>query len=200
MLEGFIEWAEAVVPTYGYFGAFFVSFVGSVIPFLPAPYLAVVLVLVQFSDPALLATASALGATLGKLSSYAIGRAAKKGLSRGRYGRKLTVLGQVISKYMFAAIFLAALTPLPDDVIFIPAGMVGYSLPKTFMAVFLGKEILTLVIAYGIKGASYFLGLGVEEALWFSIGSAAVFVILIALFFALNVEDWLEKHFLGAAE
>lgn len=199
MLEGFIEWAEVVVPRYGYLGAFLVSLAGSIVPFLPAPYLAVILVLAPFSDPVLLATVSALGATLGKLSSYAIGRAAKK-LSRGRYRRKLTVLSKMISRYMFAAIFVAALTPLPDDIIFIPAGMIGYSLPKTFFAVFLGKEILTLAVACGIKEVTDILGLSIEEALWFSVGSAVVFTILMALFFILNVEDWLEKRFLGVAE
>jgi len=68
--------------------------------------------------------------------------------------RKMTILGRAIGKYGALAVFLFALTPLPDDIIYIPIGLAGFDLIKFMFANALGKIILSWIVAYG--GRLYF--------------------------------------------
>ena len=59
---------------YGYAGVFLISLLGSLVPFLPVPYLVVVILLSSKLDPLTLGVLAGIGGSLGKITSYILGR------------------------------------------------------------------------------------------------------------------------------
>ena len=140
-------WMEDLVQSYGYAGAFVISIFGNFTIFFPVPYALTIYAFGATLDPLLLGLVCGLGATIGEFSAYLIGRGGRK-LIEERYGRRLEGAKMLIQRYGMLAIFFFALTPLPDDLILIPLGMLKYSLRKALVAAFLGKVAMCLVIAY----------------------------------------------------
>jgi len=138
---------------YGYTGVFAASLLGSLIPFLPVPYLIVVILLSGSLDPVSLGLASGIGGALGKATSYFLGRSGY--FVSGKSSQKnLEFLGGFLGKYGDLGVFLFAVTPLPDDLYLVPLGMVKFPFWR-FMAVnTVGKIILSTFVAY--FGRSYF--------------------------------------------
>lgn len=192
-----VKYLNEMVVAWGYEGVFIVSFIGNFIPFLTVPYLVFVLSLSNVLDPTILSLISGLGATLGKLNSYFIGRGAGKYIEKSRYRRKFEVLKKLLRGYTFIAILVAAASPLPDDYVFIPVGLMKYSFWKTFLATLIGKIFLTLSVAWGGKATLHFLGLE-ESSMILSIILAVIFIVIMFIYMKFNVEDWIEKRFLGS--
>jgi membrane protein DedA with SNARE-associated domain len=105
-------------------------------------------------------------------------------------------LQKLLSKYGAIGAFLAALTPIPDDLIYIPLGLAKYSAKKFAIATFLGKFIFGEIIVWG----TVFLGRPImEEVLSVSDASNQLSTIVVAvltvallilvLFFTFKV-DW----------
>lgn len=153
MNEGFYQGIFEALQAYGYVGAFLISVLGSLIPFLPVPYLIPIVLMSKTLDPLLLGILAGIGGAIGKLTSYGLGRFGRRLLKEERR-RKMTILGRAIGKYGALAVFLFALTPLPDDIIYIPIGLAGFDLIKFMFANALGKIILSWIVAYG--GRLYF--------------------------------------------
>jgi len=138
---------------HGYLGALLIAVLGSLVPFLPVPYLIPIVLMSRTLDPLLLGIAAGIGGALGKLTSYFLGRFGRRLLSEERR-KKTAVLGKAIEKYGMLAVFLFALTPLPDDVVYIPVGLTGLSIAKFMIANMLGKIVLSWIVAYA--GRFYF--------------------------------------------
>jgi len=153
MNESFYQGIFEALQAYGYVGAFLISVLGSLIPFLPVPYLIPIVLMSKTLDPLLLGILAGIGGAIGKLTSYGLGRFGRRLLKEERR-RKMTILGKAIGKYGALAVFLFALTPLPDDIIYIPIGLAGFDLIKFMFANALGKIILSWIVAYG--GRLYF--------------------------------------------
>ncbi len=152
-----------LVVQYGYLGIFIVSLVSNGSIILPVPYLFVIYGLgtTNLFNPILVAVSAGVGATFGELTLYflsALGRYKLPEAYRAR-AEKLKVL---IDRYGPFIIFIFALTPLPDDLIYPILGVVRYSLVKTFISCFLGKALLALFIylagIYSAGFVSVFLG------------------------------------------
>ncbi|MCD6591594.1 MAG: VTT domain-containing protein [Thaumarchaeota archaeon] len=152
-----------MLQAYGYLGAFIISVLGSVIPFLPVPYLIPIVLMARILDPFILGIVSGAGGALGKITSYLLGRFGRRFLSEERR-KKTAILGEAIKRYGMIAVFLFALTPLPDDVIYIPVGLTGLSILRFMIANMLGKIVLSWIVAYAgrlyFDLASLFLGEG----------------------------------------
>lgn len=134
-------------------GIFLVSLVANSIPFIAIPYLLVVLtysmIFQNMVDKLVVAVASALGASIGKLVIYFLGSTFRLKLSSESI-KNLELFNKIASKGLFIAIFLFASLPLPDDVLYIPLGISKYNLIKYFIAVFLGKLVMTSsIVIYG---------------------------------------------------
>jgi uncharacterized membrane protein YdjX (TVP38/TMEM64 family) len=142
-----------ILRAHGYLGALLIAFAGSLVPFLPVPYLIPIVLMAKTLDPLLLGVAAGVGGSVGKLTSYFLGRFGRRLLSEERR-RKTTALGKVIGKYEALAVFLFALTPLPDDIVYIPVGLTGLSIIKFMIANMLGKIVLSCIVAYA--GRFYF--------------------------------------------
>ncbi|MEM3884498.1 MAG: VTT domain-containing protein [Nitrososphaerota archaeon] len=146
ILESFYELIELLI-SYGYFGSFIISFIGSLIPFLPLPYLFPIVLLSMKLDPFLVGVLSGLGGSLGKVTSYIIGRFWRRFASQSSK-KNLDFFRSIIGKYGALAVFLFALTPLPDDIIYIPMGIIHYGFLKFMLANCAGKVILAVFVAY----------------------------------------------------
>jgi len=198
MLKHFVEWMQNFSVQYGYFGVFLMSLLGSMSIFFPIPYTVVIFTLgtVEEFNPLLIALASGVGSAVGEFSGYLLGLGGRKIISE-KSKRKMDFLLKVFGKFGPLAIFLFALTPLPDDLLFIPLGVMRYNLLKAFIPALIGKLCMSLIIVYS---ARFTIGIireifGVESD-WISalIGMAIALVLLIIIFIIMFKVDW-EKIF-----
>lgn len=134
-----------------YLQVFIVSFLSSIILFIPIPY-APVLVVATFSsnlDINLIAVVSAIGVTAGRTLIFILSYQGNRILSN-RIKENMLPLKRLLKKYGWIGSFLAAITPFPpDDVVIILLGMVKLSPWKFIITNFAGKLISNLIVVWG---------------------------------------------------
>lgn len=135
----------------------------------------------------LIITLSALGASLGKVIVYTIGYGLRSLIPKQRL-LKTTQSFRLFKKSIFIATLLFALLPLPDDILYIPLGIMRYDVKRFFLALFIGKFFLTLItIQLGTQ--TYWL---LEETAglppWLSI--LAMIVLTLYVTYLLSQIDW----------
>lgn len=184
---------------FGYFGVFLVSFLGTASIIVPIPYTLLILWLgILGFDPILLTIAGGTGSAVGELSGYLLGYYGRKVLSSERQ-KKLGYLVRLIGRYGPFAIFVFALTPLPDDLLFIPFGMMRYNFLRVFIPAILGKLLMCFILAY--FGRTYtwllFLLFGGEGGIVTTavmVITAIVLMIVIVLLYRIDWEKVFEKY------
>jgi membrane protein YqaA with SNARE-associated domain len=187
LLDGMSKFAEQ----FGYLGVFIISFIGSVSVVFPIPYTIVIYLLGSVLDPFFVALSGGLGSALGEFSGYALGYYGRNVISEERQ-RKMDYMVKVFAKYGPAAVFLFALTPLPDDLLFIPLGVMRYPFWKAFIPALLGKTLMTFIVAYsGQQSIQIIQTLFGESGL---LGIIVTTVLLILIIVAMIKIDW-EKLF-----
>jgi len=194
---GFLTYVAAQIPEWAqwflslsYFGVFLISLVGALSIFIPIPYTVVIFWLGASSqwNPFLLMIAGGFGAATGELLGYVLGYYGRKIVSQERL-RKMGYLIKAFGRYLPIVIFVFAFTPLPDDLLFIPLGILKYKLYKAFIPSLLGKLIMIFTIAHlGKIGANFILIIFGEESSW--IGSVILFVLLIIVIVIMFKVDW----------
>ncbi|MCJ7631611.1 VTT domain-containing protein [Candidatus Bathyarchaeota archaeon] len=104
---------------------------------------------------------AATGATVGTAAYYLIGKGMERILPEKIRG-EVEKGKKYLERYGALAIFFFAITPLPDQIMWIPVGIVKYDPKKAIVACWLGKLVLMATIVY----ASHF---GLREILkWFT--------------------------------
>jgi len=146
--EDFESWLMDFALRYGYLGIFFASLMGALSIIVPIPYTALIFMLGKWLDPILLAISAGSGSALGEVFGYIVGYYGRALISEERR-RKIEYLLKIFRKYGSITIFFFALTPLPDDLLFIPLGIMHYPLIKFFIPCFIGKTLMSLILAYG---------------------------------------------------
>lgn len=139
----------------GYIGILLISFVSSLIPFIPIPYFPV-LITASFNtnfNPHIIAIISALGIVGAKTIIFFISYYGRKILS-DKTKKRMRPLQNLVSRYGWFGAFMAALTPIPDDIVYIPLGLAKYNPWKFATATFAGKFLMNEAIVWG----SIFLG------------------------------------------
>jgi len=181
---------------YGYFGIFLMSLIGALSIFFPIPYTVVIFTLGQRFEPLWIAVAAGLGSAIGEFSGYLLGFGGRKVISE-RYKKKMDLLVKVFNKFGPVVIFLFALTPLPDDLLFIPLGVMRYSIVRVFVPALIGKFCMNLIVAYSGRFSIQIIRdiFGVESE-WISalIGMILAIALLIIVFVIMFKVDW-EKYF-----
>jgi membrane protein YqaA with SNARE-associated domain len=181
---------------YGYFGIFLISLIGAMSIFFPIPYTVIIFMLGSHFEPLWIAVAAGIGSAIGEFSGYLLGVGGRKIISE-KYRKKMDFLVKVFNKFGSVAIFLFALTPLPDDLLFIPLGVMRYSILKAFIPALIGKFCMNLIVAYGGRLSNHFIEeiFGVESE-WISalFSMILAIVLLIIIFVVMFKVDW-EKHF-----
>jgi membrane protein YqaA with SNARE-associated domain len=102
------------------------------------------------SDPAILVAIGfsvALGAALAKSVHYLITFFISGRLNE-RQRRRLDSEAMKVKKWGFLLLFAAAATPIPDEPVVIPLGLMKYNPAKFFIVFFLGKLSITVVGAF----------------------------------------------------
>jgi len=183
------DWANWFINSFGPFGVFLLSLVGAMSIFVPIPYTIVIFLLGKYGmDPFLLMITGGLGSAIGELSGYVLGYYGRKIISQERL-RKMSYLIKAFGRYLPIVIFLFAFTPLPDDLLFIPLGILRYKLYKAFIPSLLGKLVMCYTLAYlGKIGADVILLIFGEEGSW--IGSVILFILLIIVLIIMFKVDW----------
>jgi membrane protein YqaA with SNARE-associated domain len=174
---------------FGFFGVFFISLVGTMAIIVPIPYTLAIFLLGKAGwDPLFLMIAGGSGSAIGELVGYLLGYYGRRLISQERQ-RKMDYLLRLFGNYTPVAIFLFALTPLPDDLLFIPLGLLKYSIFKAFIPTLLGKFLMIYLVAYfGRIGDKIMESLfGTEGSL---VGSIVTTVLLIVIVVALYRVDW----------
>lgn len=193
-LEEFFKGLSQLLLQYSYFGVFLLSFIGTASIIIPVPYTLIIFTLSLTGqwNSTLLVIAGGLGSALGELTGYALGYFGRRVVSEERQ-RKMTYLVRVFDRYGPLAIFVFALTPLPDDLLFIPLGIMRYKFYKAFIPSLIGKllMIFILVNSGNIAGGIFTRVFGENGNLW---GMVITTILLVIVIFALYRVDW-EKVF-----
>ena len=147
-------------PEVGYIGLALVSFIGSLIPFVPVPsfiLLATMSVGVQF-DIHILVLISAFTATIAKQIIFYASYGGRRMISE-KTKKRMKPFQKLVKRYGGVAAFVAAATPIPDDMVYIPLGLAKYNPKRFFIATLSGK----IVLCYIIVLISHYTGLSILE-------------------------------------
>jgi membrane protein YqaA with SNARE-associated domain len=190
-LEDFLSFFNS----FGYFGILLISFVGSIIIFIPIPYFPV-LVAAAFDkhlDPHIISISSAIGSVAGKMIIFYASYYGRKILNTSTK-KRMFPLHRLLSKYGWLGAFIAAATPVPDDVVYITLGLAKYSPFRFATAVFAGKMVLKEITVWGAlligrPFVEYFIS-NYSNPVYFValIGSTAV-ILAVILYLSLKL-DW----------
>jgi membrane protein YqaA with SNARE-associated domain len=133
--------------------AFIFSTFGNTSVLIVFPYAFIVYLIGQhYSNFWVLGLVSGIGAGIGEITSYLVGRGigASKRISESAMGEKFQKIRRRFEKKPGAipwTVFLFALTPLPDDMMLVPFGIMKYPYYKTVFPCMAGKTILTTMMA-----------------------------------------------------
>ena len=147
-------------PEVGYLGLTLVSFFGSLIPFVPIPSFVLVATMAvgeQFDIHALVLIA-ALTSTAAKQIIFYVSYGGRKIISE-KTKKRMKPFQKLVKRYGASAAFVAAATPIPDDIIYIPLGLAKYNPKRFFVATLSGKIVLFYVIVL----ISHYTGLSLLE-------------------------------------
>lgn len=166
-------------PEVGYLGLGLVNFFGSLIPFVPLPgflLLATMSVGDQF-DLHVLALLSAITATVAKQIIFYVSYGGRRIINE-KTRKRMRPFERLVKRYGAAAAFVAAATPIPDDLVYVPLGLAKYNAKRFFIATLTGK----LVLSYCIVLISHHLGISLVEPFLENVRDPTAVYIGIAVF------------------
>jgi len=172
-------------PEVGYLGLTIVSFFGSLIPFVPIPSFVLVATMAvgeQF-DIHVLVLIAAITSTAAKQIIFYASYGGRKIISE-KTKKRMMPFQKLVKRYGGSAAFIAAATPIPDDLVYIPLGLAKYNPKRFFVATLLGKFVLYYVIVL----ISHYMGLSLLEPVLQEIDDPLpVYIGIIALGIAMTV-------------
>lgn len=190
-------WMEQLAYQYGYLGVFVISLIGALSVVFPIPYTLIIYLLGSVLDPLLIAVSGGLGSALGEAIGYVLGYYGRAAVSEERR-RNMDFMLKVFSRYGALTVFIFALTPLPDDLLIIPVGMMHYSFLKFFIPCVLGKFSMCLILALGGRFSIGFIKdlFGGDDG-W--LATLVTLVLLVTIVVFMLKFDW-EKFFVEHVE
>jgi len=172
-------------PEVGYLGLTIVSFFGSLIPFVPIPSFVLVASMAageQF-DIHVLVLIAAMTSTAAKQIIFYVSYGGRKIISEKTI-KRMKPFQKLVKRYGGSAAFVAAATPIPDDLVYIPLGLAKYNPYRFFVATLSGKIVLFYVIVL----ISHYTGLSLLEPILQGIDDPLpVYIGIIALGIAMTV-------------
>lgn len=138
-----------LVPWYELLGVLLSSFLLNLIPFASPSNLLIAsnAALLVNSDPFTIGFLVALGSASAKFIHYIVTFFISGHLSE-KQRKQLDVKWSRVRRWAFLALFVVAATPLPDEPVIIPLGLLKYNPAKFYIVYFLGKLIITILGAY----------------------------------------------------
>ena len=189
-----------------YLSIFLLTFISAVLIIVPIPYFPILMtaVLVTNLDPNLIILFGALGAVSAKSIVYMISYYGTNigNLKRNFNSEDYPETYRILRKYGGLTIFLAGITPIPDNIIFIPFGMYRYSPLKFVLITFFSKILLNVIVVWGtiiigrpIIGNFSEMSLDINMLIVTVIISLVVFSILFVFFLKIKWAVFLERFF-----
>ena len=189
-----------------YLAIFLLTFISALLIIVPIPYFPILMtaVLVTDLDPNLIVLFGALGAVSAKSIVYMI---SYYGTNIGDLKRNFNSVDypetyRILRKYGGLTIFLAGITPIPDNIIFIPFGMYRYNPLKFILITFSSKMLLNLIVVWGtiiigkpIIGNFSEMSLDINTLIVTIIISIVVFSTLFVFFLKIKWAVFLERFF-----
>jgi membrane protein DedA with SNARE-associated domain len=179
--------------TLGYIGLFAISFIASIIVFVPIPFFPI-LALMSIDkdfDPHLLAFSSAIGATLAKTIIFYSSFYGRRFISR-ESKVKMKPLQRLLKRYGWYASFIAAATPIPDDIVYVPLGLAKYNPWLFFTSCFAGKMLISEAIVWGTRmgfNMLEYLDSNMNGQLFYATVIATIAVTAFLIYFMIKA-DW----------
>lgn len=140
-------------PEVGYLGLVLVSFFGSLIPFVPFPsfiLLATMSTTNEF-DLNIIAITSAVASTAAKQIIFYLSYGGRKIINE-QTRKRIKPFERLVKRYGAGAAFVAAATPIPDDLIYVPLGLAKYNPLRFFISTVAGKIVLSYAIVFISRG------------------------------------------------
>ena len=189
-----------------YLAVFLLTFISAVLIIVPIPYFPILMtaVLVTDLDPNLIVLFGALGAVSAKSIVYMISYYGTNigNLKRNFNSEDYPETYRILRKYGGLTIFLAGITPIPDNIIFIPFGMYRYNPLKFILITFSSKMLLNVIVVWGtiiigkpIIGNFSEMSLDINTLIVAVIISIVVFSILFVFFLKIKWAVFLERFF-----
>jgi membrane protein DedA with SNARE-associated domain len=147
-------------PEVGYLGLGLVNFFGSLIPFIPLPGF-LLLASMSIGDKFnlhVIALLSAITATMAKQIIFYVSYRGRSIIDE-KTRKRIRPFERLVKRYGAAATFIAAATPIPDDLVYVPLGLAKYNPKRFFIATLTGK----IVLSYFIVFISHHLGLSLID-------------------------------------
>lgn len=158
-----------------YFSLGLISFVGSLIPFVPVPSF-IFLVTMSVGDTFdlhSLALISALTATAAKQIIFSISYGGRRIIS-AKSSARIRPFERLVKRYGGPATFVAAATPIPDDLVYIPLGLARYNPIRFFIYTLSGKLVLNYVTVLG----AHYLGASLVESVMVQVNDNAAYALV----------------------
>lgn len=191
--QSIIDILNYLVKSYGLLGIFIVSLIGNAIPYFTVPYLLIIALYgstVELQAQIFVALSGGFGAAIGKVIILLMGRVARYILSE-ESKKNLEVFLELARKSIFLAILLFAALPVPDDILYFPLGVSGYSPFLFFSAVAIGKIFITwLAVAFG------YLIISIGKYPWWISSLTLIVLTLIITYLTVKI-NWIKAMEIG---
>lgn len=166
---------------YELLGILSTSFVLNLIPFTGPSNLLIAAdaALLANVDPWIIGFLVAFGSASAKLVHYTVTFFIGSLVNKER--RRLSSNFKKVGRWAFITLYVAAATPIPDEPVVIPLGLLKYSPIKFYIAYFLGKLSITMLGAYMGKTAENLLAPTINKQTMTAISIILTIVITIIL-------------------
>ncbi|MHA1616760.1 MAG: VTT domain-containing protein [Candidatus Njordarchaeales archaeon] len=187
---------QARNPASIYFFVGLITFIGNAGIFTSIPYAAVIVMAAARNDvnPYILTVIAMLSAGIGEMTGYLLGAIGRKFLEKrgDSYLKKIETFKYLAENkryILYLLVILVTATPLPDDIVFIPLGLIGFSLPKTMIASIIGKGVLVALLIFGGKAISKFFTLAREISSYAWVDDIIVYsIIVLGVYFFMKID------------
>lgn len=178
---------------YGYWGSFLAALVSNASVLIVLPYTIVTVFLAASGlHPLALGVITGLGASIGELVSYGVGRFGSRWFRRSR-PESYMALDQVVESRPHIVqwmLFIVGLLPIPDDLLLVPLGMLRFPLRKIIVASMSGKIIATVLITYTASLVSELTFRHQAASATSMAGELATLYTIVLLIYGLMKLDW----------
>ena len=205
-MQGLEQIFVELVREFGIAGIFLVSFIGTATVLVPIPYTVVILLVSASSimNPWVIVMFATAGSAVGETTGYLIGYSAKNIVGEKKQA-KLDSMLMVLQKHRNiwpVLVFIFALTPLPDDLLFIPLGLAHFSFKRVFVPMIIGKTIMLTLLVFLGKSAYTLIGSYTGDStlltfIIFATITVILFIITILVIWKIDWERILNKYSLN---
>jgi membrane protein YqaA with SNARE-associated domain len=131
------------IKTYGIFGVFVVSILGTMSILLYLPLDATIFILSKVYPAELISLIAGIGSALGEMSSYLLGALGHKIIDK----KNFKIVENNLKKHGFFFVFIASLTPIPYDLVGLAGGYLRLPILPFLGATMAGKVVRYYIIA-----------------------------------------------------